>query len=144
MYKLKKLFTAILLGSILGIVCVIGARTRIFTSSFSGNLSLLLFALWYNRFIMGLVIGVSSDHFIFTQDRIYYWFNVCFRGMLLGTFISLAFYFTTAFLDTPTFIAGIAYGILIDMGSTLVDQKISDKREKETKKEKENKKISMN
>lgn len=136
MYKLKKLFTAIFLGCILGIVCVIGARTRILNSSFSGNLSLMLFALWYNRFIMGLVIGFSDDYFIFTQHRFYYWLNVGFRGMLLGTSVSLAFYFTTAFLDTPTFIAGIAYGILIDIGSTLVDQKISDKREK--------KKVSMN
>jgi len=51
----KRLINAIIVGAILGVLCIIGAYAR------SGNTASIgeLFSLWYNRIIMGVVIGAS-------------------------------------------------------------------------------------
>lgn len=56
---------SIISGAILGIFCIIGAYVR---SSFEASL-IFVFSLWYNRVVIGLVIGspwpkkVSLNHF---------------------------------------------------------------------------------
>ncbi len=93
--------TSAVLGALLGVVCIIGAGARI---GFLGN-TLHLFALWYNRLLMGIVIGLASSR----KRRI-----ALVRGLTLGLLVSLAFYLTTGFDDHITFAAGIIYGVIID------------------------------
>lgn len=102
-YLTGRVKTALGSGFVLGIVCLIGVGSRV------GWEFLFLMAMWYNRVLMGLVIGIADgwlkDHFIL-------------RGLLLGTSISFAFYFSTGFRDLPGFLAGMVYGILIDFLAT--------------------------
>ena len=105
----KRLITAILTGAILGIFCIIGISIRL---GFAGN-ELFILATWINRVIMGLVIGLAPYYKIKNNSK-----NILFRGALLGLLISGSFYLATAFKDTPGFIAGIVYGIIIDYTAT--------------------------
>lgn len=93
--------SSIVMGGLLGVICIIGAGARM---GFLGNY-LYLFALWYNRLLMGVVIGLASSR----KRRV-----ALVRGAVLGLLVSLAFYLTTEFADHVTFLAGIAYGIIID------------------------------
>ena len=98
----KRMIISLITGAILGVVCIIGATVR-----FGGETSTyLLFALWYNRIIMGLVIGLASSK----KDLS----SVLIRGAFLGLLVSFAYYATTGFTDTVSFIAGIIYGIIIE------------------------------
>ena len=108
--KLKRIIIAILTGSILGIFCIIGASTRV--GGVSGN-ELFLFALWYNRFLMGIVIGSASNLRIINTR-----WNFLFRGGILGLIITSAFFLSTGFRDIPSFFAGIIYGLIIDYFAT--------------------------
>jgi len=107
--KLKRIIIAILTGSILGIFCIIGAGQRV---GFSGN-ELFLFALWYNRFLMGTVIGIASDLKIIKTK-----WNIFLRGGILGLIVTSAFFLSTGFRDIPSFFAGIVYGLIIDYVAT--------------------------
>jgi hypothetical protein len=107
--KSKRIAIAILTGSILGIFCIIGASARV---GLSGN-ELFLFALWYNRFLMGIVIGVASGLEIIKTK-----WNVLLRGGILGLIVTSAFFLSTGFRDIPSFFAGIVYGLIIDYIAT--------------------------
>ena len=93
--------TSILIGSLLGIVCILGSGYR---SGFAGNW-ILLWALWYNRFLMGIVIGLVTNN----KRHV-----AIIRGAILGLLVSFAYYFTTGFADPVSFLAGGIYGIIID------------------------------
>jgi|SRR6056297_16011 len=97
-------------GAMLGVVCIIGATIR-----FGGEASTyLLFALWYNRIIMGLVIGLSSK-----KSEMSY---VLIRGAVLGLVVSFAYFATTGFTDVVSFIAGIVYGVIIEYAAFRFDR----------------------
>ena len=104
MFK-PRMKTAIIMGAILGIFCIIGVVVRF---GYTGNIVYLL-GMWYNRLLMGIVIGLVAD-----RSRI----MVVLRGALLGLMVSLAFFITTEFRDTIGFVAGIGYGIIIDYVAT--------------------------
>jgi len=105
----RRLLISVLIGAVLGILCIVGVGTRI---GFSGN-ELFLFAMWYNRVIMGLLIGLASDLKIIDSDK-----NYLVRGFILGLLVTLAITFTSEFRDWPSFFAGIAYGLIIDFVAT--------------------------
>ncbi len=89
-------------GALLGIVCVVGAYVR---SGFSAS-PVFVFSLWYNRVIMGLVIGAPWK---FTTKK-----AVLLRGAVLGLLVSFAFYSATDFKDPISFVAGIVYGVILE------------------------------
>ncbi len=93
--------TSIVMGALLGVVCIIGAGAR---TGLWGNFMYLL-ALWYNRLLMGVVIGLATSR----KRRV-----ALLRGAFLGLMVSLAFYLTTELGDHVTFLAGILYGVIID------------------------------
>ncbi|HMA59601.1 MAG TPA: hypothetical protein VKN64_04840 [Halanaerobiales bacterium] len=101
----KRLKIAVGVGAILGIFCIIGVGYR---QGYAGN-GLYLFAMWYNRIIMGLLIGFAGN---WMKDR------YIIRGLILGTLVTTAFFLSTAFRDWPGFLAGIAYGVIIDYFAT--------------------------
>ncbi|MEC9490040.1 MAG: hypothetical protein UMU04_03765 [Halanaerobiales bacterium] len=96
----KKLKVSIITGALLGVICIIGGGIRM---GYSGN-GLYLFALWYNRLIMGVLIGLTN-----MKPGV----NGLIRGGFLGLIVSLAFYLSTGMTDLISFIAGIIYGIII-------------------------------
>lgn len=102
---LDRLKTALITGAILGVVCILGVGFRV---GYRGEF-LFLLAMWYNRVLMGLVIGVA-----------YGWMTgqPLLRGLILGTLISFAFFFSTGFRDVPGFFAGGVYGVIIDWVAT--------------------------
>ena len=93
---------SIIAGALLGVVCILGAQLR---SGFEKE-ALYLFAFWYNRLLMGVVIGLAKE----TQELN----RALGRGAILGLLVSFAFYSSTGFEDAIGFAAGIAYGVIID------------------------------
>ncbi len=94
---------AIIMGALLGVFCIIGAQVR---SGFTQP-TWYLFAFWYNRVIMGIVIGFAPSLKGYRQAVV--------RGAMLGLIVSFAFYASTNYADLMGFIAGIVYGIIIEL-----------------------------
>lgn len=98
----KRLKDGLVLGAFLGILCIIGAYIRS-SGTISNN---FLFSLWYNRVIIGLVIGAPWP----MKSR----FPSLVRGGMLGLLVSFAFFTSSGFQDPISFIAGIIYGVIIE------------------------------
>ncbi len=98
----KKLIIGLISGAILGIVCIVGASLR----SENQIESLYLFSFWFNRLLIGGVIGISISFKSLTANLL--------KGFILGTIISFAFYSSTNFSDPMGFVAGAVYGIMIE------------------------------
>ena len=98
----KRLKEALIGGALLGIVCVVGAYIR---SGFSAS-PVFVFSLWYNRVIIGLVIGAPWP--VTTKSK------ALLRGAALGLLVSFAFYSATDFKDPISFVAGIVYGVILE------------------------------
>ncbi|MGB6369826.1 MAG: hypothetical protein WBF68_02170 [Atribacterota bacterium] len=98
----KRMKTCIASGAVLGVFCIVGAFVR---SGYQSE-TYYLFALWYNRVIMGLLIGLAGGNLG--------WPKVIGRGALFGLIVSFAFYSSTGFNDIVSFLAGILYGIIIE------------------------------
>ena len=105
----KRIIIASLTGAVLGIFCIIGVGSRL---GFAGNWFFLL-AVWYNRVIMGLIIGIIPD-WKFAKGK----YNTIVRGAVFGLLVSGSFYLATGFLDPIGFFAGIVYGMIIDYVAT--------------------------
>ena len=98
----KRLIESLIGGALLGLVCVVGASVR---SGFTA-LPNFIFSLWYNRVIIGLVIGAPWWKLATSKSLL--------RGGILGLLVSFAFYSSTGFQDPISFIAGIVYGVIIE------------------------------
>jgi hypothetical protein len=98
----KRMIVSVIAGAILGVVCIVGASIR---SGF-GYDAVFLFAFWYNRLLMGVVIGLL-DVKIGMPKLLY-------RGAGIGLLVSFAFYSSIGFGDPVNFIAGIIYGVIIE------------------------------
>ena len=109
----KRMKVCIAVGAVLGIVCIIGAQLR---SGFGRDAS-YLFAFWYNRLLMGVVIGLAGGNLGLPK--------ALGRGALLGTLVSFAFYSATGFDDVVGFLAGIVYGIIIEYVAGKYAEKVS-------------------
>jgi hypothetical protein len=98
----KRMKASVLTGAALGVVCIIGALVR------SGGTSgfYFLFALWFNRVLMGMVIGLISEK---SEGA-----KLILRGALIGLIVSFAFYSATGFTDFVSFLAGVVYGVIIE------------------------------
>ena len=101
----KRMKVSLLAGAALGVVCIIGALIRSGGSSGAG----FLFALWFNRLLMGMVIGLMED--IKETPRL------ILRGAVIGLLVSFAFYSADGFGDAVSFLAGIVYGIIIELAA---------------------------
>lgn len=97
----KRIIISLITGSILGIVCIIGATLR-YQDTVS---TIYLFSFWFNRLLMGLVIGLADNDISFNKRII--------RGVFLGLFVSFAFYSATDFYDLTGFLVGALYGVII-------------------------------
>jgi hypothetical protein len=100
--KVKRLVISVILGALLGVVCIIGAQVR---SGFT-NGPVFLFALFYNRIVMGVFFGLLERPQTLKTALI--------RGATIGLVVSFAFFATTGFDDVMSFVAGIVYGLIIE------------------------------
>lgn len=98
----KRMNVSLLAGAVLGVFCIIGALVR---SGFQIEYY-LLFSLWYNRLLMGLVIGLPWPRIGMPKLLV--------RGAVLGLIVSFAFYSATGFTDVVSFLAGVVYGVIIE------------------------------
>jgi len=89
-------------GASLGLFCVAGAYIR---SGFTASPN-FVFSLWYNRVLLGLVVGAPWQKI--SRDK------ALLRGGILGLLVSFAFYTTTGFQDPVSFVAGIVYGVILE------------------------------
>ena len=89
-------------GALLGVVCIIGAQLR---SGFERD-AVYLFSFWFNRLLMGIVIGLVWSKMSTVKAIV--------RGAILGLLVSFAFYSSTGFTDLIGLIAGIVYGVIIE------------------------------
>jgi len=120
MIDLKRIGLATLTGAVLGIFCILGATGRV--GGWTGN-EMLLIGLWYNRLIIGLLIGFAGTLQLIKKGNNSKWLNSTLRGAILGLLVSLQFYLSTNLLDFLSFFAGILYGIIIDLLCTMFPQK---------------------
>lgn len=98
----KRLIISVIAGAILGVFCIIGASVRFGADVVPS----LLFALWFNRVVMGIAIGAPWGEVSLIKTLG--------RGALLGLIVSFAYFSSTGFSDIVSFIAGILYGIIIE------------------------------
>lgn len=98
----KRLIESLIGGVLLGLVCVVGASIR---SGFTASPD-FVFSLWYNRVILGLVIG--APWVTLSRNK------AMLRGALFGLLVSFAFYSSTGFQDPISFLAGIVYGVILE------------------------------
>lgn len=98
----NRLKLALLGGAVLGLICVAGAYIR---SGFSASAG-MVFSLWYNRVVMGLLIGAPWPKINMGRALV--------RGALFGLIVSFAYYSSTGFQDHVSFIAGIVYGVILE------------------------------
>jgi uncharacterized membrane protein len=101
----KRVLIALLSGAFLGLFCILGATLRL---GWEGN-QLLILSLWYNRLVMGLLIGLAVDLKIIKGEL-----NWLLRGALLGLVVSAAYFLTSGAGDVVSFLAGIVYGMIIE------------------------------
>jgi len=83
------------MGIILGIFCIIGASVR---SGFQSD-TVFLFSLWYNRLVLGIMIGFTS--------RLNNLPKSLGRGAILGLVVSFAFYSSIGFIKHNIFLIKI-------------------------------------
>ena len=111
----KRVLIALVLGALLGGFCIVGVGHRV---GFAGN-GLFLFSIWYNRLVMGLLIGLAGDVTLLPWRKA----NIVLRGLLLGTFVTLASSLSTDFRDMGSLYAGIAYGLIIDVVASWLSER---------------------
>ncbi len=101
----NRLKVSLISGAVLGIFCILGGSLRL---GWQGN-QLLLFSLWYNRLVMGLVIGLAGGLKLVDAKL-----NWLLRGAALGLGVSAAYFLTAGAGDWVSFLAGLVYGVIIE------------------------------
>lgn len=100
---MKRLIYGLALGSVLGVVCILGANIR----SSEPLESWYLFSFWFNRFLMGFVFVFLPINISLSKKIV--------RGAIVGLLVSFAFYSATNYNDFLGFFVGAFYGIIIEL-----------------------------
>jgi hypothetical protein len=106
----KRFFIGIGMGAILGIFCIIGVSQRI--PSYVFNETAYLAAAWYNRVVMGMIIGLAGDLEIIKNGS--KTTNSIIRGAIFGALVSIGFGLLGQTVEITFFMAGIVFGIIND------------------------------
>jgi hypothetical protein len=107
----RRMLVCVITGAVLGVICIVGAQLR----SGCANDAFYLFSFWFNRLLMGVVIGLAWGRLTTLQ--------AIGRGALLGLLVSFAFYSSTGFRDVIGFAAGIIYGVIIEYAALRLGEK---------------------
>ena len=112
----KRLLISTGVGMVLGVFCIIGQSQRMPSDPLPSE-TIYLFHAWYNRLMMGVLIGLAGQWEIMKSNSIV---NAIIRGAILGTLVSASFGLLGQSLALTYFFAGIVYGIIIDGLSTWI------------------------
>ena len=123
MNEYRRVAIATLTGAILGVACIVGVGARI-----PGGYSNIIFliGMWYNRVIMGLLIGFAGSVKLIQSTNEKDLRNAIVRGLFFGILVSSAIFLSTEFRDIPALFAGFAYGPIIDLVSTWTEKCLHD------------------
>ncbi len=116
----RRIAIATLTGAILGVLCIIGVGARI-PGGYLPNMVFLI-GMWYNRVIMGLLIGFAGDVNLFSSASEKKLVNAILRGLVFGILVSSAIFLSTEFRDVLSLFAGFAYGPIIDLVATWTEK----------------------
>ncbi len=119
-HKKLRLGIATGLGMILGLICILGQNLRMPANPLP-NATIYLLGAWYNRVIMGILIGCADD-WQFLKKKSLPILNAVIRGAVLGTLVSISFGLLQQRIEIVYFLAGILWGILNDTLTTWVLQ----------------------
>lgn len=117
MVDYRRVAISIATGALLGVLCIVGVGTRLFAGAYLENI-LYLFGMWYNRVIMGLLIGLAGGIVLIDKENPKSLANAALRGLILGVLVSSAIFFSDAYQDIMSLFAGFGYGIIIDVVAT--------------------------
>ena len=120
----KRLIFSIPLGMLMGVFCVIGLSQRIPAGGVDPSNTIYLWGAWYERVIMGVMIGFAGELVIFKSKRNL--LNAFIRGAILGLFTSAGFAFFQQFIDLPFFFAGMIFGGITDIVATYLSRSKND------------------
>jgi len=120
MVDYRRVAIATLTGAILGILCIIGVGGRI-PGGYLPNIVFLI-GMWYNRVIMGMLIGFAGGMVLIQSTSQKNLKNAIVRGLIFGVLVSLAIFLSTEFRDIPALFAGFAYGPVIDLVATWTEK----------------------
>jgi len=116
----RRIGIALIAGALLGVLCIIGVGSRI-----PGNYSnvVYLMAVWYNRVLMGLMVGLAGGVTLIKSDKNKNYINAIVRGLLIGLIVSSAtLLLSETILDLMGWLAGIIYGPIIDVVATATEK----------------------
>lgn len=113
---LKRVGIATFLGAILGVFCILGQSQRMPANPLP-NATVYLIAAWYNRVIMGILIGFAGEWQIVQKSTL---LNAVVRGAILGIIVSVSFGLLQQRVEIMYFFAGIVWGILNDSVTTKI------------------------
>lgn len=116
----RRIGIAVIVGALLGVLCIIGVGSRI-----PGNYSNVVYltAVWYNRVIMGLMVGLAGGITIIKSDKEKNFVNAIVRGLIIGVIITSAtLLLSETILDWLGWLAGVAYGPIIDVIATVAEK----------------------
>ncbi|TFG31090.1 hypothetical protein EU527_13320 [Candidatus Thorarchaeota archaeon] len=120
MSNLRRIAIATIAGALLGVLCIIGVGSRI-DGGYSNMIYLL--AVWYNRVIMGLMIGFAGTVTIIHSEKEKNYLNTIVRGLILGLIVSSAtLLLSESIFDLMGWFAGIIYGPIIDTVATTTEK----------------------
>jgi hypothetical protein len=120
MLDYRRVAVATLTGAILGVLCIIGVGGRI-PGGYLPNIVFLI-GMWYNRVIMGMLIGFAGDMELIKSSKEKNLANAVVRGLIFGILVSFAIFLSTEFRDIPALFAGFAYGPIIDVVATWIEK----------------------
>lgn len=106
----KRLIICLVLGAITGLFCA-------FATAATNKVSIeFMIYIWYNRLILGFVISIADKIKIIKNER----GNSIIRGVILGILISMILIIIPGLAAISYLFAGIIFGALIDLISTLL------------------------
>ena len=108
----KRMIIALILGALTGVICAIGTvigNNPIFQISL-----MYLIYLWYNRLILGFVLGIADNVRIINHEL----GNSVIRGALIGAILSIILVIIPGLAAYSFILAGIVFGIIIDLIAT--------------------------
>ncbi len=121
MLDYRRVGISVILGALLGVLCIIGVGGRV-PGGFDANIMYLL-GIWYNRVIIGLVIGFASGMTIIKSESEKNLVNAAVRGLLLGFIVSFSTIFGKPdWIDLLGLMAGVGYGLIIDLVATYMQK----------------------
>ncbi|MCE7742695.1 MAG: hypothetical protein GOP50_09575 [Candidatus Heimdallarchaeota archaeon] len=131
MVDYKRLIISIATGAVLGVACIIGVGGRV-EGGYAGNVGYLI-GIWAMRVVLGIIIGLAAGIILIKGEGWEKWVNAGVRGTLFGLIVSAAVLLMDQYVGYTTFVAGIAYGTIIDLVATFFTREKKEKVEKEEK-----------